>query len=319
MKYYYCPECDKAVLASKAMKKDQIVRKGRTAYCDGGLSSTDHELTKLMIEDGPPTHDTNLSKKFSSLSLLGSAFTAFIVWYLATLIQVPEPLEIAMMSAISFFVISVLINSAYFDKRNTEEEIRQKALARDEKEKIKKAYTLEWKDNLYGSGSQLSIALGLLLFFFVILPFIVLQNRDFTHKETVVLTFFMIFGVGFFFSVIYMFLNSCWITKLVPLSEKETKNLIEETLKKNDIDYEIKKQDCYQMDGYNFLKSKKTGTIDRYVSNELDLEILTSKDYRGRSIFLKYNRIKYLLHKRTRGHDIIGSIKDTIDTFVDFY
>ncbi len=319
MRYYYCPECDKAVLASKAMKKDQIVRKGRTAYCDGGLGSTDHELTKLMIVDGPPIHDTNLSKRFSSLSLLGSAFTAFIAWYLATLKHLPEPLGIAMMSAISFFVISVLINSAYFDKKNTEEEIRQKALARDEKEKIKKAYTLEWQDNLYGNGIPLFIVLGLLLFFFVILPFIVLQNRDFTHKETVVLTFFMIFGIGFFFTMIYIFLNSCWVSKLVPMSKKETKNLIEETLNKNDVDYEIKPQDYYQMKDHNFLKWEQTENIDKYVSDELDLEIITSKDYRGRYVSLKYNRIKNFLHTRTRGHDIIGSIKDTIDTFVEFY
>lgn len=305
--YYYCPKCDKAILKARALKKDKIVKKNNTPYCTGKLSSSKHDPVKLMIEEGPPTYRVTISWKFFLISILISTFTAFITYTSV------KPIDLTMITFAASMMLLTPLNARYFGRKKIHDKIRRKALSNTKKEKIREIYGLDWKDNLYG-GIEFFIALGIFVFFFTAAPYILMLKNDYSKEVTTVFRFFILSGFLFTAAFLYLYLKSSSITKLVPTSEKDTRELIRNVLKRNDIPYKVK------IVYYSKLgNSKERKSVKKYVSDKIDLEIETLNDHKGRYIEINYNRLKNWMHKRVRGLDLIEAIKDSIDTYVEYY
>ncbi len=316
--YYYCPKCDEVVKKSKVRGTNKVIEKGEGLYCNGKLGSTDHELTKLIKENGPPTQKYNLSLKFLAISTIGSFIVGFLTWLFTAINDFSEPLGLGFIISFIIFIPSWLINEFYITKKRTHEEIKIKALSESKKEKLKKAYGLDWYYSFL-NGNDLLLFIGVIVVITIIVPLRILSKIDLSPKVN--MTFYFMIGLGIFFVPVffYMYLTKGSMIKLVPTDEKETKNIIRRVLAKNGIPFEEKKESYQNLGKGSTLIDFDKKRTKEFVLEELNLKILTFEDYRSHYINLTYNRIERWLYKRKEGTDMIEEIKNSIDQHIDEY
>ncbi len=314
--YYYCPECDTAAL--DAVRKGEVIERDDTLYCVGKLGSRQHEPTEVELVSGPPVYTNIMDKRIFSYIFSISIASGFLAWFYLFLRGIPVAITAGLLIFFSVLMMLMVIVSGFFNDEQIQEEIRKKASIDNKKEMIRKVYGLEWKYGRY-NGWYFFLSMGMITLTFLILPYAMLFENDLTNELKI---FFGFTGIGFGFLSFFMilFLSYSSDQKLVPTNKKETHKIIKRALVNNGIQYKTESQDYFHMK--KLFKDSSAGEKymnPKYVCDDLNIEMSTGEDYRGRYIDLKYNKIKNWRYKRKHNEDLIGSIKDTIDTFVEFY